>query len=122
MILKVANPTAEALNHGVDANDLLEAADFYNGRFKGLKQIMLLKTDGVKIHIILSLAELTGVTVKRTYSDFSPHISVFSNFLLNQKKWSQYSQDYRRLLHVFSEPQVCTHDEVMNVLGQLAYK
>jgi arsenate reductase-like glutaredoxin family protein len=121
VILKLANPTGEALQNGLKADDLLEAADVYNARFKRLKQLLILKTDGIKIHAILTLAALSGVVLKRTHSDFSTHIAMFNNYLLNQKQWTNYSQDYRRLIQFASEPQVCTEEEVLGIIDALGY-
>jgi hypothetical protein len=121
VILKLANPTAEALQNGLRADDLLEAADAYNARFKRLKQLLILKTDGIKIHAILTLAALSGVVLKRTHSDFSTHIAMFNNYLLNQKQWTNYSQDYRRLIQFASEPQVCSEEEVLGIIDALGY-
>ncbi len=121
IVLKLANPTAEALEGGLNLDDLLDAADTYNTRFKGLKQLLIMKSESVRVHAILTLSELSGVSLKRSNLDFSSHVSVFSNYLLNQKKWSVYSRDYRRLLHIFREPLVCSREDVVGALETFGY-
>ena len=121
VIMKLSNPTADALETGLNLDDLLEAAEAYNSRFKGLKQLLILKTEGVRIHAFLTMTELTGVTIKRSQQDFSTHLSVFSNFLLNQKKWSVYSQDYRRLIQIAKEPESFVRDELLELLSMIGY-
>lgn len=122
IILKLANPTSGALEAGLHLEDLLEAADMYNSRFKGLKQMMILRTEGVRVHVFLSMTELTGVTIKRIGHDFSTHLSVFNNYLLNQKKWTAYTQDYRRLLQVAKDPQLFNDAEMLELLLMIGYR
>jgi hypothetical protein len=121
IVLKLANPTAEVMDSGLNLDDLLDAADFYNSRFKGLKQLLIMKTESVRVHAILTLSELSGISLKRSNLDFSSHVSVFSNFLLNQKKWTMYSRDYRRLMHIYREPMVCSREDVVGALETFGY-
>jgi hypothetical protein len=120
-VLRLANPTGDALQSGLSVDDLLDAADSYNARFRGLKQLLILKTESVKVHIVLALGELHGFAFKRNQSNFVAHISAFSNFLLNERKWSLLSNDYRRLFSFLQDPLVCSEADVQATLIACGY-
>jgi hypothetical protein len=120
-VLRLANPTGDALQSGLSLDDLLDAADSYNARFRGLKQLLILKTESVKVHIVLALGELHGFAFKRNQSNFVAHISAFSNFLLNERKWSLLSNDYRRLFSFLQDPLVCSEADVQATLIACGY-
>ena len=92
--LKLKSPSELALRTNLydHKEDVIEAVEFFNRRFKGIKQIILLEVGISLIDLILifNVKPVSKVTAKE--------LTVFSRYLYHDKGWSDFSKEPSKLL------------------------
>jgi len=91
--LRLKSPSELALTEGLSkyAEDAYDAAEFFNNRFRGIKQITVLDVEGVALRLMLVYERTTleKVTAKA--------LTIFSRYLFHERSWSRFSKEPTKL-------------------------